>query len=202
MEADIIALLGSPYSQGNTERLLERAIAGATDAGAKVEKVVVPDLDFEPCMEILNCVHAPACMMIDDLTPFYDRFQEIDGLIVATPVMTMGVPGKLKSFMDRFQVFYNAKYLRNDPLVTREQRKWRRALLLSIGGADIPHDFDGVRYTMGAFCDITDFDLFGEVIQGDMDTLRDVTKKPELMQEAYDKAKAMVSEILSLKKSE
>jgi len=104
--------------------------------------------------------------------------------------------------MDRFQVFYNAKYLRNDPLVTREQRKWRRALLLSIGGADIPHDFDGVRYTMGAFCDITDFDLFGEVIQGDMDTLRDVTKKPELMQEAYDKAKAMVSEILSLKKSE
>ena len=52
----------------------------------------------------------------------YPKFREMDGLIVATPVMTMGIPGKLKSFIDRFQVFFMAKYVRKKPFISKEKK--------------------------------------------------------------------------------
>ena len=106
----------------------------------------MPLLTFEPCMEILHCMNQPECAQIDDLTPYYDRVAEADGIIVATPVMTMGMPGKLKGFMDRFQVFYWAKYGRKEPLVPKERRKQRHGLVLrdlgSLPGSR-PNVFEG-----------------------------------------------------------
>ena len=70
----ILGLLGSPLPRGNTAMLLERALAGAAEAGCTVERVNVPMLTFEPCMELLHCMNAPECAQIDDMTAiFLDR---------------------------------------------------------------------------------------------------------------------------------
>jgi multimeric flavodoxin WrbA len=114
------ALLGSPRPHGNTALLLDQAIRGAEDAGCDVRKIVVPTLEFSACREIYYCRDQPACRITDDVTGLYPFFSTMDSLILATPVMTMGVPGALKSFMDRFQVFYCAKYERKSPLVLRK----------------------------------------------------------------------------------
>lgn len=191
MGKKIIALLGSPIPDGNTAKLLDEAIRGATDAGCEVELVDVTKLDFTPCMEYLFCLENDNCIMEDELTPFYQKFKEMDGLIVASPVMTMGIPGKLKSFMDRFQVFYNAKYKRNQSLVPKDRKKTRKTLFISIGGMKNPNDFDGVKISMLAFCDIIDCPYWGEIFQDDMDTIKDITSRHDLMEEAYNKAQEM-----------
>ena len=187
MKPKIIALLGSPRINGNTATLLDQAIKGAEDAGCIVEKVVVPHLNFRPCMEIFHCIEKETCAMKDDIVPFYEKFKEMNGLIIATPVMTMGIPGALKSFMDRFQVFYMAKYWRQDSFINDSKKKRRKTLLISIGGMNIPNDFDGVKLTVHAFCEIIDSPYWAEVLQNNMDEIKDISTRPELMEEAYSK---------------
>lgn len=183
----VLGLLGSPLSEGNTACLLDQALKGAAEAGCEVERIVVPFLKIKPCMEIFYCVEHETCKIQDDMQEMYRKFRELDGLIIATPVMTMGVPGALKSFMDRFQVFFMAKYLRKKPLVSEDMRNRRRCLLISISGMNIPNVFEGLKMTVMAFCHITDCRYSDELLVKDMDNIRDIRSRPDLLKLAYNK---------------
>ena len=171
MVGKIIGLLGSPLTEGNTALLLDRALKGAEDAGCSIEKIVVANLDFQTCAEMMFCKDHETCIMDDDMQQMYPKFKEMDSLIVATPVMTLGVPGKLKSFMDRFQVFFMAKYMRNQPLVKKEHGMMRKSLVICISGMNIPEVFLGVKMTIRAFLDIIDCQYHDELLISDMDTI-------------------------------
>ncbi len=191
MGKKVIGLLGSPLSEGNTAKLLERALQGARDAGCTTETIRVATLCFEPCMEMMFCREHDTCIMDDDMQPMYGKFREMDGLILATPVMTMGIPGKLKCFMDRFQVFFMAKYVRKESFITKERKKSRRALFICISGMNVPGVFDGVKKTVLAFLNIIDCPFWDELLIQDMDTIQDVSKHPQLLDVAYQKGLAL-----------
>ncbi len=198
MKPRIIALLGSPLIGGTTAKLLDEAIRGAEDAGCTVEKIVVPFLNFNPCMELFFCVSNETCRMKDDITPIYEKIREIDGIIVASPIMTMGIPGKLKAFIDRFQVYFMAKYVRKKPLVPAEKRNKRRGLYLAISGMNLPTVFDGAKMTIKAFFEIIDVTYGDELLIRDMDTIRDITTRPACLAEAYRKGKELGKSLVSL----
>jgi multimeric flavodoxin WrbA len=187
MPPKVIGLLGSPLLGGNTALLLDRALDGARDAGCEVEKIAVSLLDFKPCMEIFYCVENPTCRIKDDMIPNFEKFRTLDGLIIATPVMTMGIPGRLKSFIDRFQVFFMAKYVRKSPLVPVEKQGRRKGLFISIAGMDLPTVFDGARMTIKAFFAIIDCEYWGELLTNDMDHIHDIRNRPDIMEAAYRK---------------
>jgi multimeric flavodoxin WrbA len=191
MGAKVIALLGSPLLQGNTAKLLDEAIRGVMDAGCEVEKIEVTALTFKPCQEIFYCRQNETCAMKDDVTPLYGKFRDLDGIIIASPVMTMGIPGTLKSFMDRFQVFFMAKYMRGKSLVPEEKRDRRLGLYLGISGMNVPYVFDGAKLTVQAFFHIIDVKYWDELFIRDMDTIQDLSRRPELLEEAYRKGRAM-----------
>jgi multimeric flavodoxin WrbA len=191
MVGKIIGLLGSPLPEGNTALLLDRALKGAEDAGCIVEKIVVANLDFQACAEMMFCKEHETCIMDDDMQQMYQKFRDMDSLIVATPVMTLGVPGKLKSFMDRFQVFFMAKYMRNQPLVEKEHAMIRKSLVICISGMNIPEVFVGVKLTLRAFLDIIDCRYYDEILISDMDTIRDIRTRPDLLDFAYTKGFAL-----------
>ena len=187
MGRKVIALLGSPLSDGNTARLLDEAVRGAEEAGCDVERIVAAHLDIAPCMEIFYCQENETCEIRDEMIGMYDKFREMDGLIIATPVMTMGIPGRLKSFMDRFQVFYMAKYHRGRPFISPEQRRRRKMLFISIAGMNLPTVFEGAKMTAKAFGEIVDCPYWDEVLRNDMDTIQDIRTRPEVMEAAYRK---------------
>jgi len=191
MGKKVIGLLGSPLSDGNTAKLLDRALKGAEDAGCMVEKILVTSLDFQACEEMMFCKDHDTCIMDDDMQQLYPKFKEMDGLIIATPVMTMGIPGKLKSMMDRFQVFFMAKYMRKKPFISKERRVERRGLFICISGMKIPEVFVGAKLTVKAFFDIIDCQYSDELLISDMDTIRDVTAHPDLLEAAYQKGYAL-----------
>ena len=191
MGKKVIGLLGSPLSDGNTAKLLDRALKGAEDAGCMVEKILVTSLDFQACEEMMFCKDHDTCIMDDDMQQLYPKFKEMDSLIIATPVMTMGIPGKLKSMMDRFQVFFMAKYMRKKPFISKERRKERRGLFICISGMKIPDVFVGVKLTVMAFFDIIDCQYSDELLISDMDTIRDVSAHPDLLEAAYRKGYAL-----------
>jgi putative NADPH-quinone reductase len=142
-------------------------------------------------MEMMFCREHETCIMDDDMQQLYTRVRNADSIIIATPVMTMGIPGKLKSFMDRCQVFYMAKYVRNESLVTPEKKKLRRGLFICISGMKIPEVFVGAKMTAGTWFDIVDCPLADELLINDMDTILDLSTKPDLLDAAYKKGRAL-----------
>ncbi len=117
----------------------------------------------------------------------YPKFAFMDSLILATPVMTMGIPGHLKSFIDRFQVFYMAKYFRNEPLVSPALKKKRKSLFIGLSGMDIPGVFNGTKQTARAFFEIIDSPYYDELLISNMDRIKDITTRQDLLNTAYNK---------------
>jgi len=191
MAGRVIGILGSPLPGGNTAHLLDRALKGAEDAGCTVEKIVVSTLCFEDCQEMFFCKDHETCIMDDDMQQLYPKLREADGIILATPIMFMGIPGKLKSFMDRCQVFFMAKYLRKKSLVPAEKRAARTALFICISGMKVPEVFVGAKLTTKAFLDIIDCRYGDELLVNDMDTIGDITLQPVIMDAAYKKGLAL-----------
>jgi multimeric flavodoxin WrbA len=191
MGKKIIGLLGSPLSDGNTAKLLDRALKGAEDAGSTVEKIEVGSLDFQACSEMMFCKDHDTCIMDDDMQQIYPKFKEMDSLIIATPIMTMGIPGKLKSMMDRFQVFYMAKYMRKKSFIAKERRAERKGLFICISGMNVPEVFVGAKLTVRGFFDTIDCQYTDELLISDMDTIRDVTAHPDLLAASYQKGYAL-----------
>jgi multimeric flavodoxin WrbA len=191
MAGRVIAILGSPLAEGNTARLFDEALRGAQDAGCTVEKIELNSLSFESCQEMMFCRDHETCIMDDDMQQQYPKIRDADAFIIATPVMCMGIPGKLKSFMDRCQIFFMAKYLRRESLVAPEKREKRTALFIGISGMNIPEVFVGPKLTVRAFLDIIDCRFGDELLVNDMDTIRDITTQPGLLRAAYAKGFAL-----------
>jgi putative NADPH-quinone reductase len=191
MTGTVIGILGSPLTDGNTAKLLEKALQGAAAAGCSTETILVNNLDFQPCMEMMFCKEHDTCIMDDDMQQVYGKIRDADSIIIATPVMTMGIPGRLKSFIDRFQVFFMAKYGRNQPLVAPEKKKVRRGLFICISGMKIPEVFVGAKLTAKAYFDIIDCLYSDELLISDMDTIRDIRTRQDLLDAAYAKGRSL-----------
>jgi putative NADPH-quinone reductase len=191
MAGTVIGILGGPLTEGNTAKLLDTALKGAADAGCTTEKIILANLDYQPCMEMMFCKDHDTCIMDDDMQQVYGKIRDADSLIIATPIMTMGLPGKLKSFMDRCQIFFMAKYVRKTPLVSPEKRKIRRGLFICISGMKIPEVFVGAKLTTKAWLDIIDCQFSDELLINDMDTIQDITTHKDLLDAAYGKGLAI-----------
>ena len=197
MVKKVIGLLGSPLLQGSTAQLLERAMKGARDAGCAVETITVTSLDFQGCQEKFFCRDHETCILDDDMQQIYPKFVDMDSLILATPVMTMGIPGTLKSFMDRFQVFFMAKYYRNQSLVSPDHKEGRNGLFICISGMDVPEVFIGAKLTVRAFFDIIDCRYLDELLVNGMDRIKDITTRPDLLDAAYKKGYALGASLVA-----
>ncbi|MCK9581538.1 MAG: flavodoxin family protein [Methanoregula sp.] len=191
MAGTVLGILGSPLPEGNTAKLLDMALKGAADAGCTTEKIVLANLDFQSCTEMMFCKEHNTCIMDDDMQQLYKQIQNADSIILASPIMTMGLPGKLKSFMDRCQVFFMAKYVRKTPLVTPEKKKIRCGLFICISGMKIPEVFIGANLTAKAWFDIIDCTYSGDLLINDMDTILDITRRQDLLDAAYAQGNAI-----------
>ena len=154
-------------------------------------------LDFQGCQEKFFSRDHETCILDDDMQQIYPKFVDMDSLILATPVMTMGIPGTLKSFMDRFQVFFMAKYYRNQSLVSPDHKEGRNGLFICISGMDVPEVFIGAKLTVRAFFDIIDCRYLDELLVNGMDRIKDITTRPDLLDAAYKKGYALGASLVA-----
>lgn len=108
---EILAVVGSPRRGGNTDILVDAAIAGARTAGAVAEKVFLADLNIAPCCGCGNCrSRTPGkCCREDDMQELYGKILASDGMIIGTPVYWWGPSAQLKTFIDRWYAFLGNK---------------------------------------------------------------------------------------------
>ena len=85
---DILVLNGSPRPRGNTAALVDAFAEGAREAGHAVEVLDVARMDIAGCRgcEFCHTKGDGACAIHDDMERIYARWNEVDLLVLASPV--------------------------------------------------------------------------------------------------------------------
>lgn len=103
----VIAINGCARKNGNSAKMLEYAIRGARENGAKISSVNLYDLNYKGCTGCYACKKLGGssygrCAVRDDLTHVLDMAIDADAVLMASPIYWHDVTGELRSFMERF----------------------------------------------------------------------------------------------------
>ena len=191
---NILAIYGSPRRKGNTALLLQNAVAGARNAGAEVEEIVLRDLKMSPCLEIYGCKKTGRCVIKDDFQKVYDQLLACQGLMLASPIFFYTVSAYTKVLMDRCQSLWMKKYwLEKQPFGQRDFK--RKGLFISVGATKGKKLFDGTLLTVRYFFDPLDMELWRSLLYRGLDFEGDVSNHPEYLDEAFQAGKELVRAI-------
>jgi len=97
----VVAVVGSPRVNGNTERLAQQALDAIAAEGIETEVIRLAGLDIAPCNACMACRNKPECSIQDDFQSVYPRMLEADGIILASPVYFGSATANIKALMDR-----------------------------------------------------------------------------------------------------
>ena len=189
--AEIVAIYGSPRRQGNTAVLLSRVVAGARDAGAEVDEIILRDYKISPCLEIYGCKKDGECAIKDDFQGVRDRILAAKGLMIASPVFFYTVSAHVKALMDRCQSLWVKKYW-IDKTAFGMWEPSRKGLVVSVGATRGKKLFDGMLLTMKYFFDTLDMELWDSLLFRQLDLAGDVEKHLEYLGQAYERGQAFV----------
>lgn len=146
---NVLAFTASPRAGGNSDTLLDGIVAGLHRGGVSVEKINTRELSIEPCSGCGVCKENGRCAIDDDFQAIYDRLIDCDGVVFASPLYFMNVPGKAKLLIDRCQVFWSAREIRGIDLFNGRKRFGLLAVCAAKrrgpGGVSI---FRGIQDTM------------------------------------------------------
>ena len=124
---DILVLNGSPRPRGNTAALVDAFAEGAREAGHAVEVLDVARMDIAGCRgcEFCHTKGDGACAIHDDMERIYARWNEVDLLVLASPVY-------YGSFSAQLHAAIHRTYALDKP-----KRVSKMALILSSGAREV-----------------------------------------------------------------
>ena len=141
-EKRLLAILGSPHTNGTTATMLNYAIRRAEEMGYTVTKINLYEKNLSYCTGCRTCMNTHTCIQKDDMQEIYDLLKEAEMLVIASPIYYHGVSGQLKCVLDRF---YSAAYPR------KPKNLKKVAMFLSSGDADM---YEGAMFSyQGDFLD-------------------------------------------------
>jgi len=186
----ILAIYGSPRREGNTSLLLQQAVAGARQAGAEVEEVVLRDLRMSPCLELYGCKKDGRCIIRDDFQRVYDQLLACQALMLASPIFFYTVSAHTKILMDRCQSLWVKKYWIDQVPFGQGEIK-RKGLFISAGATGGQRLFDGTLLSIRYFFDVLDMELWHALLYRRLDFEGDVLRHPEYLDEAFQAGEAL-----------
>lgn len=104
----VLMLNGSPRANGNTALALTEIEKIFSQEGIEVETVHIGHLAVRGCIACGSCYQAGKCVFDDVVNQLAPKFQEADGLVVATPVYYASANATLIATLDR--LFYSTRF--------------------------------------------------------------------------------------------
>ena len=98
----ILVLFASPRKLGNSAILAQAFCKGAKENGNYITEYFLADKNIGDCLACDYCQkNQGKCTQQDDMTELTELLQSHDTLVIASPVYYLGLPGKLKTVIDR-----------------------------------------------------------------------------------------------------
>ena len=186
----VIAFLGSPRENGNTELLLGEAISGVEESGLKVGVFRLNKMNIMPCQNCGGCEETGCCIYDDDMTQIYEAIRNADRVILASPIFFFNVSAQSKIMIDRCQAFWCEKYLLKKTIP--EGQYGRKGLLLLVGGMKKEIGIQCAEATAKAFfrtISVPDHQTLAHI---GIDEKGAILKHPSALQEAYKAGQQLV----------
>jgi multimeric flavodoxin WrbA len=104
MKPNVLVVIGSPRTNGNSASLAKQVAAGAKESGAKVETVFLQRLNIRPCMACDACRKKVKkdCIIKDDMKVLYPKIKAADAIVIASPIYWFTISAQTKLFIDRW----------------------------------------------------------------------------------------------------
>lgn len=107
-ELHVLMLNGSPRANGNTSIALREMEKIFTESGVAVETVQVGNQAVRGCVACNGCAKLGKCVFDDVVNELAPKFEQADGLVVASPVYYASANATLVACLDR--LFYSTSF--------------------------------------------------------------------------------------------
>lgn len=104
----VLLINGSPRPNGNTALALKNMAEVFEDQGVEAEILNIGSNAIRGCIACNSCKKAGKCVFDDAVNEAAPKFQEADGLVVASPVYYASANATLIAFLDR--LFYSTSF--------------------------------------------------------------------------------------------
>jgi len=137
----IVVINGSLRADGNTDIIIKSLLDGAESTDAIIKQYVLRNKKINGCKGCYYCYKNDNCSIKDDMQEIHHEIQKADLMILASPMYWWGVTGLLKTFIDRFYLYYpisnghlvaGKKLLLIIPMNVNEKQHGRKAYISEI----------------------------------------------------------------------
>ena len=180
----VLGILGSPRASGNSNTVLEQALAGAASAGAQTEVLRVAELSISGCRACGYCEEADGCQIPDAMQDVYPRLLTADVIFLAAPVFFYGLPAQLKALIDRCQACFCKRRREKKHLPRRAARG--RGYLIGVAAQRRNDLFVGIECTARYFFQALDLTYAGSLLLRGLEDPTAARESQTVCRRAYD----------------
>jgi multimeric flavodoxin WrbA len=113
-----------------------------------------------PCFACDYCAENDSCKS-DDLNDFYEKLEDADVIIIATPVYFLSFPAPLKALFDRLQIYYNKQFKKNiRPAISKP----KKGILICSSGSSKSDSIEIIEKQVKMAFTILNTSLFEKII--------------------------------------
>lgn len=104
----VLLINGSPRVGGNTSIALDEMVKVFQEEGVEAEVVQIGNQDVRGCIACGRCGELGKCVFDDAVNEIAPKFEEADGLVIASPVYYASANATLIALLDR--LFYSTHF--------------------------------------------------------------------------------------------
>lgn len=182
----LLGILGSPRVGGNSDILLEQALAGARGAGAEVEKIVLVQKKISGCLNCEKCNDSGICAIKDDMPEIHKKILESDTIIHSVPLYFWAMTAQMKAYLDRWCAFFDAEWQLHRTYYPK--MKGKKIGLITVCGDPNVSAADPIVHSFKSTCELAGLNWLG-LVQASAATKGEITKNEVAKKEAYNLGK-------------
>ncbi len=186
----VLGILGSPRIGGNSDVLLEQALAGAQAAGGEVEKIVLSKKKISGCLDCGKCNKTGVCVIKDDMQEIHKKILEADVVIHSAPVYFWAMTSQMKAYLDRWCAFFDGGWTLHKAY--RPKLKGKRIGLITVCGDPNVSTADPIVHSFKNTCQFSGLNLL-EVIQASATAKGEIANNEVVKKKAYDLGRKSVT---------
>jgi multimeric flavodoxin WrbA len=180
---NVLGIMGSPRVRGNSDVLLDDALAAAEKAGAQVEKIILDRKKISGCKDCKKCNETGLCVIKDDMPEIHTKILAADAIIHSVPVYFWSMTAQMKAYLDRWCALFDATWRWQKDYYPKMKGK-RIALITVCGDANV-HTADPIVHSFKSTVDMTGMHWLGVVMASATDK-GDILKDNEAREQAAE----------------
>lgn len=132
----ILVINGSYRNNGITDQVIKTMVEALETDGADVEIILLRDYPIEFCLNCRECTQQPGnmpgeCVQHDGMQELFNKIEESDSFILASPTNFGSVTAIFQRFMERLVVYAYWPWNMNAPKYRKANVPKKKALLVS-----------------------------------------------------------------------